>query len=464
VVGCVLVLVTLLVFIAGASMVPAVVCAQSVASEPDTAAVDTDFDWSFSAPDVARWNVAVTTGFDAFVHAYPLATSDTTETIAEYVAQLGLEGHSSRQGRHRWNLRAETSMGTQLYRERIEAAYRLMDKERATRLRLNGSLRGRQYRRETEYILSSDNLEGRLDVRTYPLVRSGFGLEARGWSLFQKYTTPSALEVDHREQGIGTMARSRGLGRHLWSVRTLWSARSYPDSTRINRTTASLEADYELMSWADAAFSLHHRSDRRLIEDESVRPSAWIHWTDLDSAVPAGPGRVFCDLRSEIWSYDQEMSAYFDSWRIEGHSGFGWGEILGTRWRLGLTGERLEAGDSPETYSQFGLRGGVEAFDRDISGSLSVELGQRLYDEVADASSVTQSITDSLGPSLAAADDEFLFNYSDFSYWEIWLMAAWQINDHFSLDLLANYEPERHTKSIDDSALGFGSLRVTWRP
>ena len=149
---------------------------------------------------------------------------------------------------------------------------------------------------------------------------------------------------------------------------------------------------------------------------------------------------------------------------MEGYSGFGWGEILGTRWRLGLTGERLEAGDSPETYSQFGLRAGLEAFDHDISGLVSFEIGQRLYDAVDDASSITDSITDSVDPSLTGSEDEFWFSYSDFSYWEIWLMAAWRINEHFSLDLLANFEPERHTEAVDDSALGFGSLRLTWRP
>lgn len=414
--------------------------------------------------DDTRWNLAVSSGFDAFVHSYPLATSDTTETIAEYLAQLGIEGHSPRSGRHRWSLRAETSMGTQLFRERIEGGYRLVDEERRTRLVLNGSLWGRQYRRETEYTLSSDNIEGRLEMRTYPLIRSGWGLEARGWNAFQRFATPSSLEVDDRDLGGGAYVRSRGLGGHLWSAGVLHAARSYPDSARINRKTTGVEAYYELADRGEAAFRLHHRSDRRLIDDETARPSAWIHWSDLDSAVPAGPGRVFCDLRSELWSYDQEMSAYFDSWRVEGFAGFGWGDILGTRWRLGLAGERLAAGDSPETYSQFGLRAAVEAYADDVSGLLSVEFGQRMYDEVSDGNPVSDSITDALDPSLVAAEDEFWFNYSDFSFWAVWLMASWRIDEHFSLDVLANYEPERHTESLDDSALGFGSVRLTWRP
>ena len=35
---------------------------------------------------------------------------------------------------------------------------------------------------------------------------------------------------------------------------------------------------------------------------------------------------------------------------------------------------------------------------------------------------------------------------------------------HFSLDVMANYEPERHTEQQDDSALGFASVRLVWKP
>ena len=124
-----------------------------------------------------------------------------------------------------------------------------------------------------------------------------------------------------------------------------------------------------------------------------------------------------------------------------------------------MTDRRLEADDSPETHSQFGLRAGVEAFEKEVSGSLSVEFGRRFY-EFTEEGGATDLLTD----SLALTEDDFIFSYSDFTYWEIWLMGAWTINDHFSLDLLANYQPERHTEAADDSALGFGSIRLVWKP
>ena len=450
------ILITLLILASGALSAPAAVHALDAAASDSTAV---NLEWKFPDPERTRWGLALTTGFDAFVHTFPLATSDTTETIAEYMAQIGIEGRSARCGTHRWSLRAESSIGTQLFRERLEAGYRWVDVRRKTRLRLDGSLWGRQYRRETEYSLSSDNLEGRLGLRAYPLIGSAYKVEVRTWRTFQKYDTPSTLEVDHRELGFGTFVRSQGLGRHLWHLGSRWTARSHPDSMQIDRVTTGLEGGYEYLTFGDASLRLYHRSDRRQVEDGTVRPSAWIHWSDLDASVPAGPGRVFCDLQSEVWQYDEEMSAYFDSRRVRGFGGFGWGEVLATRWRLGVAAERLEAGDWPETYSQFGLRAAVEAFDHVVSGSLTVEFGQRLYDL-----SDTETVTDAAALLPTDSEDDFVYSYSDFTYWEVWLMGAWRISDHFSLDLLANYQPESHTEAIDDSALGFGSLRLVWKP
>ena len=64
----------------------------------------------------------------------------------------------------------------------------------------------------------------------------------------------------------------------------------------------------------------------------------------------------------------------------------------------------------------------------------------------------------------ATDDTDISLEYSDFSFLEIWAMATWAMNDHFSLDLIANYQPETHTEQTDDMALGFGSLRLVWRP
>jgi hypothetical protein len=426
----------------------------SFGENPDTSLAG--FEGFTPKKDETKWSPVLTTGFDALLHSYPLATTDTTETIAEYMVSAGVEGRSPRKVHHRWRLRAEASAGSELYRQLVEGQYKYLDKNRVSRLRLDGRFYGRQYRQTTDYSLSSNNLEGRIDLRAYPWAGSKSTLELRGWKSILDYKNPSTLEVDTRELGAGVFLRNSGFTENPWSVGYRLSGRTYPDTTGIDRKVHRIEGDLDYHDDQGQGIRLFHKSGRRLIRDETVRPSAWAHYTDLNSLVTAGAGFVFMDLQSEIWKYDEETTTYFNSWRIEGAMGYRWGDLMKATWRLGLTGERLDAGDSPETYTQFGLRAGVESFVSVVSGSVQLEYGRRVYSQ-ADVE-LDSSTSDDL-----LADDLTSF-YSDFNYWKIWLMANWYINEHFSLDLMANYEPESHTESGDDSSIGFGSVRLVWRP
>ncbi len=404
-------------------------------------------------PDNSEWSPVFSAGYDALMHSYPLATTDTTETISEYVLTAGIEGRSPRKATHKWRLRAEAAVGSELYRQLLEAQYKYHDNNRQVRWRMDGRFYGRQYKDATEYSLSSDNIEGRFDLRAYPWIASRSKLELRGWSSATDFRNPSSLEVDTRDLGAGAFLRSSHLGDKMWSVGYRYSKRSYPDTVEINRKIHRIEGDLDFHDENGQGLRLFHKSGRRLIKDETVRPSAWAHWTDFNGLVSAGNGFVFLDVQNEIWQYDEETSVYFDSWRIESALGYRWGDVLKANWQLGLAGERLDAGSSPETYTQFGFRSGVESYASDVSGSLMVEVGRRIY---------SQNSTSTSGDVF---DDDYLTSfYSDFNYWEIWLMANWHINKNFSLDLLANYEPESHTESDDDSSIGFASLRLVWRP
>ncbi len=406
--------------------------------------------------DTVQWSPVLSTGFDALLHSYPLATTDTTETIAEYMVSAGLEGRSPRQVNHRWRLRVEASAGSELYRQLLEGQYKYLDDKRITRLRVDGQFYGRQYRQTTEYSLSSNNIEGRLDLRAYPWAGEKSMMEWRAWKSVLDYKTPSTLEVDTEELGTGLFLRSRGLTNNLWSVGYRFSGRTYPDTTVIDRKVHRVEGDLDYHDDEGQGIRLFHKSGRRLIRDETVRPSAWAHYTDCNSLVTAGGGFVYLDVQSEVWQYDEETTTYFDSWRLQGVLGYRWGESLGPTWRLGLTSEWLDAGDSPEKYTQFGMRAGVESFGSEISGSLQLEYGRRIYSQ-GDVALDSIDSQDLLSTDLLSL-------YSDFNYWEIWLMANWSINRHFSLDLMANYEPENHTENADDSSIGFGSIRLVWRP
>ncbi len=406
--------------------------------------------------DQAHWSPVITTGFDALLHSYPLATTDTTETIAEYMVSAGIEGRSARRINHRWRLRAEASAGSELYRQQLEFQYTYLDQKRITRLRVDGKFYGRQYRQTTDYSLSSNNLEKRIDLRAYPWASAGTTLEMRAWHSALDYQNPSTLEVDTKDTGAGIFLRSRGLSRKIWSVGYRFSGRTYPDTTGIDRNVHRVEGDFDFHDDQGQGIRLYHKSGRRLIRDETLRPSAWAHYSDMNSLVAAGSGFVYLDLQSEIWQYDEETSTYFDSCRIKGVMGYRFGDILEPVWRLGLAAERLDAGDSPETYTQFGMRAGVESFGSDVSGSLQLEFGRRVYSQ-GDVALQDDPLDDILS-------EDLITFYSDFNYWEIWLMANWSINAHFSLDVMANYEPENHTEKNDDSSIGFGSVRLVWRP
>jgi len=408
-------------------------------------------DFSRPQEDRARWTPVVTTGFDSYLHAYSLATTDTTELVAEYQVTAGLEGRSARRTQHRWRVRGDVSYGSELMREQLEAEYRLQSDTGTGLLRLDGHLWGRQFQQDTEYTLSSDNVEGRVTARVYPLRWERRRLDLRGWTGFLTYDTPSTLEVNYRDQGVAAFLDSQLNDGGNWRAGVRAARRAYPDSAAIDRDVLSLEINFDQFGLKGQGLRLYHKSDRRLIADETARPSAWAHWTEAEALIGAGSGLVFLDLQGEIWQYDQEFSAYFDSWRIKGVTGYQWGDIMTATWRLGLANERLDAGDSPETYTQMGLRGAVESYGGDVSGSIMLEYGHRMY------TSSTLDGEDSLG-------DASFDLYSDFNYWEIWVMANWYLSDKVSLDLMVSYEPESHTENADDIALGYGSLRLVWRP
>jgi len=411
----------------------------------------------FERQNQTTWQPSFSAGMDSYLHTYNLATSDTTEALAEYAVIAALTGRSSRRAKHRWRLRAEGSAGTELFRENLEARYRFQGDNLVTRFRLDGYWRGRQYRDQSDYNLTSDNNEGRLDLRLYPAHGQTRFLELRGWGGFMNYQNPSSLEVDYNDQGAGAFVKSTGMDGPLWSIGSRYAFRAYPDSTVIDRRTLSLEGQLDVQDLDGQALHLFHKTDRRHIRDETVRPSAWSHWTDLGGKLTAGPGFVFLDLQGEIWQYDQDLSAYYDSWRVKTVAGYTWGDLLATTWQLGLTTEKLHAADNPEAYREFGLRGGAEAFGGPLSGSLILEVGTRMYDDG------TVDLGDN-APEGSLPGEETYDLYSDFQYWEIWLTASWQMARNLSLDILASYEPENHTEQEDDATLGFASVRLVYRP
>jgi len=398
------------------------------------------------------WRWDLTAGFDSYRHTYALATVDTTETISELMVQAGLERRSVRRARHRWRVRAEASAGSELFRERFDGGYGYRDTRNIERIRLNGRFSGRQYRQTTDYSRSSDYREGRFDGRVTPWSAGRGQLQLRGWLERLDYDTPSTLEVSQRERGVGVVGRSTGFGDTMWELGVRRAKRAYPDSSAIDRDTWSVAGELDHQVFGGNGLRLYHKSERRRLRDEAVRPAAWTHWTDARGTLRLGPGQMFLTGQAEVWRYDQQNEVYFNSTRWEGTTGYKWGDLLAVVWQLGLAGEIFDAGTSPESYRQYGVRGGAESYGAVASVALTVEYGHRQY---------RQGIVELPSATAGGFSQDLL--YSGFYYWKTWLTASWRISPRFDLDAIANYEPERHAERSDDMALGMVSVRVRWR-
>lgn len=398
--------------------------------------------------ETAEWRPEVSLGHDVYVHSYYLASDDTTATVRETNLTAAIDGRSRRQTDHQWYLRAELSGGSELFRESLDAGYRWRPSAGDPRLGLDLTWLGRQYRETSEYSLTSDNTEGRLELRAFPWLGRRTALDLRAIARRVDYRTPSTLEQDYDDESVAGYLASRGDPAGSWRLGLRAAQRAYPDSAAIDRDGYAVEGELDRAGSAGDIW-LFHRSERRLIADESVRPSAWSHWTEARTALAAGAGHVVLDLTSEVWTYDAPTETWFDSWRADLEAGYRWGDLLGGLWHALVTIENLAAGDSPETYTQVGLRGSLESYARTLSGIIALEYGRRWYHHVAPVS---------------ADDLDVLVDYSDFNYLEIWVMATWAFADRLALDLTANYQPESHTEQDDDTALGYANVRLVWRP
>jgi hypothetical protein len=405
------------------------------------------------------WSFYTAAGYDTYIHTFPLADEDTTETISEWMVAFGTEGRASPSSRHRWRLRPEFSYGSELLRERVDFDYRYRRPDGLTALRLDARWQARQYRGATDYRLSSDHHEGRLEARWLLAPPARVTPELRAFGGYRYYQNPSTFEIGHGETGGAVFLRSGQQADQRFQIGARLTRRSYPDSAAINRTIVAGEGEFDAYSWSGAGVRAYHRSEHRDVQDEQARPSAWTHWSELDWNLPLGRIWLLGEFRSEIWEYQTDSEVYFDSWRLRGALMLRIGDITDLNWRLGMAGERLAApADSPEAYRQYGVRAGLEGFGRPFSGSVLVEHGLRDYSfESGDMSAQNSLVASNL------VDTSLLYTYSDFRYWEIWIMGTWSLTRHLSLDVMANYQPESHTERADDSAIGFGNVRLQYR-
>jgi len=164
------------------------------------------------------WSFPISTGYDLYIHDYYLSDTDTTEVIQELNVTASANGTSRFGDRHRWYVRAGVSGGTELYRESLDAGFRLRTEDRQEWLRGEVLLLARQFRDDSEYSLSSDNHEGRVLAAVTPWTGLHAALEIRTRGRYVDYADPSTLEVDYGQASAGTYLRSPNGTDQSWRV------------------------------------------------------------------------------------------------------------------------------------------------------------------------------------------------------------------------------------------------------
>jgi len=393
----------------------------------------------------------LSSGYDTYIQTYALSLEDTTETISEMEMTLSAEGRTSGRAAHHWLVRPQVSVGSERNRARLEFAYAHKPDTRRTTLRVDGDLQGTRYNRQSDYYLTSDSAEGRLKARWTLSPEGGLAGELRGWGSALRYDAPSELEVDRDNLNVAAYLKSGRDAARRWRVGLRAGRRAYPDTTEINRESLGAELEYDHYAYLGPTGRIYHRSERRKLENPAVRPSSWSHWSMAEAALPLSDAglRLIAEAGHEAWRYDAEWGAYTDQTRWDGGLRLEGGGLFGPAWQLGAAGESLASNTDGESYRQLGARGGLEHLGDRFTLSLTLEIGQRDYDETATV----------VGPGEV---EEFSL-YSDFTYVELWLMAGVDLTADLRLDVMGSYLPENHTEETDDQKLGFGTARVVYR-
>ena len=262
------------------------------------------------------------------------------------------------------------------------------------------------------------------------------------------YADPSTLEQDQRDLTAGAFLRAPPSSptRGAWVSAGL--ARTYPDTTAVDRDIVGLEGELETLARAGAR-AAQLPPQRTAARQRRHCATLVLAALERSPACGSAAGPASGARRPERdRAYDYETTAYFDSWRVRGVLDYRAASPLSAIWLVGVAAEKLAAATAPRPTTR-------SACGSDSSPSRPIS--------AAAPPSNTATATTGRTAEASGADFADFASYSDFNYWELWIVGTWHLTGAFSLDLMASYHPEKHTERIDDAALGFASLRLVWR-
>jgi hypothetical protein len=377
-----------------------------------------------------EWNNTLSAGYDSYKQSWSLSENDTTETISEYELVFYATGKTKGKQRHNFQIRPTLSFGTEILQTDLDASWRFKPNYRKTTASVNASLQRNMFRKASEYSSDSQNMELRALYRI-----SLFELRAKIKSL--NYSNTSQLEQSYQDAQTGLYIHSNLLADKLWKFGTTVGSRAYPDSSEVNRKTYGWDVEFDNGALFGPAVRLSSQGERRNFNSD-VRSSSWVVWNSAEISVPKGDNQFVLEIENDIWLYDIETSVWSNQVRVEGELYLQRINFDKPGWQFGFTTENLSSNEgSQESYFQSGVKIGVEHFGKRLTLNGTLEVGKREYG-VIDL-------------------------YTDFNYYEIWLMSTLKLSKKFYLDAMLNYVPENHSNEIDDQSLGFGSFQLVYR-
>ncbi len=365
---------------------------------------------------------------------------DTTDVFTDGRGLIEL-GLVQEQGVHRYEIKGRFSGGTDLLRESAVLRYRSRPATGRNRLDLEFDVEGRQFRDDSSFSLSSDNLYFDGKTRWRHAVSESVNIGAKLRGEMYRYDRRSDFEYDQNRWSASATANLRRGWNLSLDLEAGGGARSAPDTTEIDYDRAFVRGDLYWSLGSGLQLGLYSAMERRIYRDESVRTPYWDWVTEPDLSFAFKDEWTLRLSAPQEWLlYDQDDVVYYDMWL--GRAGL----ELARRWgmlELGLESRWSWLKSPFDTEDEYGQPSGVLRVDWFSTGrlwfSLSEEIGRRHYEQPPDGS---------------------LELYSDYTFFRTTLLASYRIHEHLVLDGFLSDEPETHRRDEDDSRLTLFTLAL----
>ncbi len=382
----------------------------------------------------------ITDNFTSDVFVTERALRDTTDVFTEMRAAGQFEV-GRRRGPRRWRLLARASAGTDMFRESLAFELRRRPLEGSYLFDADARVDGRQFRSDSDFSLSSDNVEASVRLHGRRRLGEDFDLGVRVRGQGTRYERRSLYEYDQNRADVSlTTSFRRGWTLDV-SAEVGGGRRDVPDSSAISYDRGFARGDLAWLVDDKVELRFHGGVEHREFDDSNTRQPYWNTLVEPEIAWSFREGwKLELRTAAEWLNYEQSTSVYFDA--VAGSVGL-WlrrqkGSLeVGVEPRVSWFGAPSDVEDEytqPSVVLRFDWFGGSRLWL-----SFSEEIGHRDYRE----------------PS-----DDSLDLYSDYVFFRTTFISSFRLREGLSIDAFLSDEPESHRLDADDARLTLITLSL----